>query len=427
MTIEKDRIPFQINVSKPDMEKYDQHSFEIKDYDSAEMSHEDRKQLIQKVVDICKEAGGGTVIVNKGKWISGPIRLYDNICLKLHEEAEIVFSQIPEDYLPVVFTRWEGMECYNYSPLIYAYKCKNIAIIGKGKLNGMGQSWWHWKKHQETAAKELCYAESNGIPVEKRIYGTREAALRPSFIQLMHCENVYLCDFTIEEGPQWTIHPVYCQNVVIQGVNVYTTGHNTDGLNPDSCKDVWIEGCHFSTGDDCIAVNSGMNEDGWRVGRPCENIVIVDCVMEGGHGGVVIGSGMSGGVKNVYASHCRMSNVMQGIRVKSMKGRGGYIKDVWFEDIHLEHISDAGIQISMFYPYSTVMPKNDVPPHISDIKVKNISGSNHHIAIELRGLKEENIKNVELEDIELSSEKSMIVENVEGISLRNVNLSKDIG
>lgn len=414
--------PFPMEIREPETENSVGKCYEIEKYASPYMAEEERKHLIQEVIDICRESGGGTVVISAGRWISGPIRLYDNIWLKLQEDAEILFSQEPEDYLPVVFTRWEGMECYNYSPLIYANGCKNIGITGKGRLNGMGQSWWPWKQKQVKAAKELCYAESNGIPVEKRIYGTRDAALRPSFIQFVSCQDVYLRDFFIEEGPQWTIHPVYCENVVVKGVTVRTTGHNTDGLNPDSCKNVWIERCDFSTGDDCIAINSGMNEDGWRVGRPCENIVVADCSMSGGHGAVVIGSGMSGGVKNVYVTDCRVSGTMQGIRVKSMRGRGGYIKDVWFEDLRLDHISGSAIQISMFYPYSTVMPVSSRPPKIGGIKIKNVSGSHNNTAIEIRGLEEESVRNIELENVVLSAEKSIVTENVEGIAFRNVRV-----
>lgn len=150
---------------------------------------------------------------------------------------------------------------------------------------------------QQKAAKELCYAQSNGVSVEKRIYGTREAALRPSFIQFIGCKNVVLRDFTIEDGSQWTIQPVYCEDVIVKNVKVKTSGPNTDGLNPDSCTNVWIENCSFETGDDCIAVNSGMNEDGWRVNRPCTDVHIVNCTMSGGHGAIVIGSGMSGGIE----------------------------------------------------------------------------------------------------------------------------------
>ncbi len=417
-------IPFPMDIRETDREKDLGKIYEIRDYCTQEMSQQNQKGLIQRVVDICHANGGGTVLVNEGKWSSGPVRLYDNICLRLHEGAEVVFSQTPEDYLPPVFTRWEGTECYNYSPFIYARGCSDVAIVGGGLLKGMGQSWWAWKAKQKAAAEELYWAGKNGVPVEQRVFGTREAALRPSFLQFIDCKNVTLRDFSIEEGPQWTIHPVYCENVVVKGVRVRTTGHNTDGLNPDSCKNVWIEGCRFSTGDDCIAVNSGINEDGWRVGRPSENIVIVDCDMDGGHGAVVIGSGMSGGVKNVYAADCRVKGTMQGIRIKSMRGRGGYVENVWFEDMVLENITGAAIQISMFYPYSTVLPENKVPPRIGNISIKNISGGGNHMALEIRGLEEESIKNVALENVRLSAEKSMTVENVEGIFMKNVSLEE---
>lgn len=379
-------------------------------------------RCIQRAVDDCALAGGGTVIVEEGCWSSGPIRLYDNIRLHLEEGAEVHFLQEYDAYLPVVFTRWEGMECYNYSPLVYARDCRNIAVTGQGKLVGGGQAWWPWKKLQQKAANQLCYAESDHIPVEQRIYGTPEAALRPSFLQFIGCEDIRLEGITVEEGPQWTIHPVYCQRVLVKNVTVRTTGPNTDGLNPDSCRDVWIEGCHFSTGDDCIAVNSGMNEDGWRVGKPCENIVIVNCEMSGGHGAITIGSGMSGGVRNVFASDCRVSGTNQGIRLKSMRGRGGYIRDVWFENIEMKDIAEEAIQVSMFYPYSTVVPRSRVPSVFSDIHFRKIHGNSEKLALELRGLPESKLENVTLEDIQLEAKQRPVCEGVGQIQMQAVEL-----
>lgn len=220
------------------------------------------KRAVQAAVDKCSQSGGGRVTVPQGTYKTGKIHLSSNVELHLEEGSVLSFSSVPEDYLPVVFTRWEGMECYNYSPLIYANGCRNIAVTGKGRLVGNGSAWWGWKSLQGRAAEELCYAQSNGIPPNERVYGTREAALRPSLIQPVNCRNVLLEGFTVEDGPQWTIHPVYCENVIVRNVRVSTHGHNTDGLNPDSCRNVLIEGCVFDTGDDCIAVNSGMNEDG---------------------------------------------------------------------------------------------------------------------------------------------------------------------
>lgn len=412
-------IPFEISKVKEG--QFPNNTVFVKDYLTTGEEH----TCIQKAVDACKKVGGGTVVVGKGNWISGSIHLYSNLCLVLEKGAEIYFLQEFEAYLPVVFTRWEGMECYNYSPLIYAKDCNNIAIMGEGKLVGGGEAWWHWKKLQQKAANELCYAQGNQIPVEQRIYGTPEAALRPSFLQFINCKDISLDGFTIEEGPQWTLHPVYCERVCIRNVTVSTTGPNTDGLNPDSCKDVWIEGCKFSTGDDCIAVNSGMNEDGWRVGKPCENIVIKNCEMHGGHGAIVIGSAMSGGVQNIFAKDCKVYGTNQGIRLKSMRGRGGYIRDVWFENIELRDIAEEAIQISMFYPYSTVIPKIAAPPDFSNIYLKNVFGNSEKYAVEIRGLPESKIKNIKLEKICITSKKGLICDNAEQISMDMVEIKEE--
>lgn len=385
--------------------------FNVKDFDT-----------IQTAVNASGENGGGRVVVPSGEWQSGPIHLRSNVCLHLEEDAVIIFSDKPPDYLPVVFTRWEGTECYNYSPLIYANGCENISVTGKGTLMGNGQAWWHWKRLQQGAAKELCDAEFNGIPVEERVYGTEEAALRPSFIQPINCKNVLLEGFTVKDGPQWTIHPVYCENVTIRNVNVSTHGPNTDGLNPDSCKNVLIEGCTFYTGDDCVAVNSGINEDGRRVNIPCENVEIRNCVMNGGHGALVIGSAMSGGVNDVYAHDCVVNGTMQGIRLKSMRGRGGYVDGAKFENIEINNVSDQAIQINMFYEFSTVMPKTDAPSDFNNIEIRNVKGTNAKTGIQIKGLPEHRLKNIILENIDLTAENAFVCSDVENIKLNNVNV-----
>ncbi|MBQ7573446.1 MAG: glycoside hydrolase family 28 protein [Clostridia bacterium] len=380
------------------------------------------QNAVNEAVKSCFENGGGTVNVPNGQWKSGPIHLESNIELHLEDNAEIIFSDNPDDYLPAVFTRWEGMECYNYSPLIYANGKENIKITGKGTLYGSGEKWWSWKLLQQEAANELCYAESNGVDVSKRVYGTKQTALRPSFIQPINCKNVTLSDFTIVDGPQWTIHPVYCDNVHIKGVTVRTDGHNTDGLNPDSCENVLIEDCDFSTGDDCIAINSGMNEDGMRVARPCKNIEVRNCTMRFGHGAVVIGSAISGGVENIYMHDCKIFGTMQGIRLKSMRGRGGYIKNVRFENIEINDVTDQAIQINMFYEFSTVTPKTDTPSEVDGVVIKNVWGKGAKLGIQIKGLPEMKLKNIELSDISLAANAALLCTDVESIKLNNVNI-----
>lgn len=390
------------------------------------------KNPIQKAVDACAAAGGGQVIVDSGEWQSGPIHLHSNIHLHLCKGCSISFSDRFSDYLPPVLTRWEGAECYNYSPLIYARDCKNIAITGEGVLYGNGEVWWHFKMLQQEAANELCYAQSNGIPVEERVYGTEKAALRPSFIQFFSCENILIQGITLKNGPQWTLHPVYCKNVTIREVKVRTEGPNTDGLNPDSCENVLIESCEFDTGDDCIAINSGINEDGWRVAKPCRNIFIQNCRMTGGHGGLVIGSAMSGGVEHIYARNCEISGTDQGIRLKSMRGRGGCVKDVWFEDIKMKKVKKQAVQISMFYPYSTVVPKTQMPPAFSEIHISNIKYEETEdemikgrceTALELMGLPERALRDIFLKDISLCAQNAFVCKDTENLHVENVTIN----
>lgn len=377
---------------------------------------------IQAAVSACAGNGGGVVTIPEGEWYSGKIHLKSHVHIQMEKGAVIRFYDSCEEYLPVVFTRWEGSECYNYSPLIYANGCEDVAITGPGTLVGSGQAWWHWKDLQQKAAEELCYAELNGIPVEKRIYGSSAAALRPSFVQTINCKNVLFEDFTIMDGPQWTLHPVYCEDVIVRNVTVITHGPNTDGLNPDSCMNVLIEGCTFDTGDDCIAVNAGINEDGQRVGRPCSNIEIRDCVMTGGHGAITIGSAVSGGVEHVYVHDCHISNTMQGIRIKSMRGRGGYVRDIKYENIEMRNVTEQAIQVTMFYEFSTVKPKTSKPSDFEDIVIRNVEGSSKKQSIQINGLPEHRLKNIRLENISIISSENFTCNDVENLDIENVTV-----
>lgn len=372
----------------------------------------DDPDCIQRAIDRCPE-DGGTVVVPAGTWQSGPLRLKSNLTLWLEEGAVIRFRTVMEDYLPPVFTRWEGVECFNYSPLIYARNCENITIAGRGTLDGQGAAWWPWKKLQQAAADRLCRAESLHIPVEERRFGTREAALRPSFLQLIDCTGVRLEDFTILDGPQWTVHPVYCKNVTARGLTVRTKGPNTDGFNPDSCENVLIEDCSFQTGDDCIAVNSGLGEDGWRVNRPCSHVEIRNCRFLGGHAAVAVGSGMSGGVEDLWVHDCRMENVERGIRVKSIRGRGGYVRHLRFENLAVSETQKEAIQVSMNYDASTSAPVSDAAPEFSGFSFRNIAGSSRTVGVSLTGLPESPIRDLTLENVKIEAPVKLSAEHAE--------------
>jgi polygalacturonase len=395
--------------------------FDVRDFGAVDDGTTTNTPAFGRAVEACHGAGGGVVRIPAGTWLTGPIHLRSNVNLCLERGALVRFSTHPADYRPPVLTRWEGVECYNYSPLIYARDCDNIAVTGEGVLDGQGRAWWHWKKLQQAAAKTLYDAQFEGVPVERRVYGSEEAALRPQFLQPLRCRNVLVEGVTFVNGPMWTMHPVYCENVLVRGVTVQTEGPNGDGLNPDSCRNVLIEGCSFATGDDCIAINSGMNEDGWRVARPCENIVIRDCTMSEGHGAVAIGSGMSGGVRHVYVSDCHFTGGDQGIRLKSMRGRGGFVEDVHVERITMAGLRQEAIVLNMFYGFSTAASRSDAPPVFRNIHVKDVTCTSAGVAITIRGLPEQPVERVVLEDLRLNAVEGIRCQEVDGLTLRNVS------
>jgi polygalacturonase len=394
---------------------------DVRDYGAVDDGVTLNTRAFDRAIEACHEQGGGRVWIPAGTWLTGAIHLRSNVNLCLEKDALVRFSTRFSDYLPVVFTRWEGVECYNYSPLIYAHDCENIAVTGEGIFDGQGEAWWYWKKLQQAAAKTLYDAEFDGVPVERRVYGTEEAALRPQFLQSISCRNVLVEGVTFLNGPMWTIHPVYCENVLVRSVTVRSEGPNTDGLNPDSCRNVLVEDCVLSTGDDCIAINSGMNEDGWRVGRPCESIVIRNCHMSEGHGAVAIGSGMSGGVRNVYVSDCHFTGGDQGIRLKSMRGRGGFVENIYFERIQMTVLRCEAIVLDMFYGSSTAASRSDAAPAFRDIYVRDVTCESAGAAVVIRGLPEQPIERVVLEDLHLNAVEGIHCQDVDDLTLSDVS------
>jgi polygalacturonase len=379
-----------------------------------------------KAIAAAVAKGGGHVLVPAGRWVTGPIHLASNINLHVAEGAEILFSQDFKDYLPVVFSRWEGLELMNYSPLVYAKDCENVAVTGKGKLDGRGQTWWPWKKTQKDAAKRLYDMASAGTPPEKRLFGT-EGDLRPSFIQTVGCKNVLIEGITITSGPMWTIHPVYSENVVVRRVTVQTDGPNNDGCNPDSSKNVLVEDSFFSTGDDCVVIKAGLNEDGWRVGRPSENIVVRRLRGERGHGGVVIGSEMSGGVKNVFVDDCEFIGTDRGLRIKSMRGRGGVIENIFYQNVRHVDLRLFDVEMTTFYASSTLVPLTQKPPLIRNVQVKNVTGNGGKTAAEMVGLPELAIQDVSFENVTISSENGVRCTDCENVRFINTKITPKTG
>jgi polygalacturonase len=415
------KVPFKMpKIIRP---SFPDRTIDIRDYGAVGDGVTVNTRAFADAVAACVKAGGGRVLVPAGIWLTGAIHLKSNIDLHIQEGAELRFSDRFSDYLPVVFTRWEGLECYNYSPLIYAKDCTNIAITGTGKLDGQGQRWWEWKKIQKPGAIKLYNMACSGVAVTERVLGTEKDALRPSFIEAVNCRNVLIEGITIGSGPMWTIHPVYCDNVLVRKVNVNTRGVNNDGLIIDSSRNVLIEHCYFDTGDDCVVLKSGLNEDGWRVGRPTEKVVVRYCTTKKGHGGVTIGSEMSGDIRDILVHDCEFNGTNNGIRVKSMRGRGGVVENIWIQDVKMGRIRRAALTFNTFYGQSTLKPSTKTPPIFRNIHIKNIACEYASRSVKIIGLPEKPLENITLENVSIASRWGLECINVKGIKLTGIKIT----
>jgi unsaturated rhamnogalacturonyl hydrolase len=340
--------------------------FVITEFGAPADGKSDASEAIAKAIATCVQAGGGRVTVPAGEYLTGPIELKSKVELHVDGGATLKFKTDPAAY-PLVFTRFEGMECMNYSPLIYAFEQTDIAVTGSGILDGQAdeQHWWPWKgkkdfgwsegaPHQKKAADKLAKLVDQSIPVAERRFGDG-SFLRPNFLVPYRCQNVLIEGVRIRRSPMWEINPVLCTNVIVRGVDIFSHGPNNDGCDPECCRDVLIEDCTFDTGDDCIAIKSGRNNDGRRLGVPSENIVIRRCTMKDGHGGVVVGSEVSGSVSNVFAEDCRMNstNLDRVLRLKSNTIRGGTLQNIFMRNVRVEHVADAALQIDLVYEKGT--------------------------------------------------------------------------
>lgn len=368
----------------------------------------------------CAQAGGGRVVVPAGKFYTGPIHLRSGVNLHLAEGAELIFSDQYEDYLPVVLVRVGGIELYNYSPLIYARDCTNIAVTGKGKLNGNAKRWWEWKSSETKAGFEM---GAKGVPVEQRIFGKPEFCIRPSFLSFVSCTNILLEDFTIGSGPNWTVHPIYCQNTTIRGVKVITDGPNNDGVDPDSCRDMLIENCTFDTGDDCVVLKSGYNEDGWRVGRPTENVIMRNCFSKRGHGGLVIGSEMSGGVRNVFMEDCQFEGTDRAIRIKSRADRGGVVEHIYARNLKVKNMQREVVILNMDYGSDRQKLTKLTPPVFRNMQFENITGDGAPTAILIQGMADSLIENIRFVNLTIKSTKGVVANFTKDLVFDNVQVT----
>ena len=379
------------------------------------------QKAINRVISLVSKKGGGKVIIPKGTWNTGAIELKSHVNLVLEEGATLHFAFEPKLY-PLVRTSWEGLACWNYSPCIYAYKATDIAITGKGTIDGGGNNdtFWQWNGSPRFGYKEGVTKESqklgsrskllkmaeDGVPFDERKFGMGYG-LRPQLVNMVHCERILIKDVKMINSPFWVIHPLLSKNITVDGVYVWNEGPNGDGCDPEACENVLIQNCVFHTGDDCIAIKSGRNYDGRLWNQPSKNIIIRNCKMEDGHGGVVIGSEISGGCENVYAEDCEMDSphLDRILRIKTNNCRGGLIQNINMRRIKVGQCGEAVVKINLDYESKEACYRG-FEPTVRNVNVEDVTcqKSNYGVLIIGRDAVENvydiNIKNCKFDGVQ---------------------------
>ena len=403
-------------------------SFDITRFGAIADGKTDCTEAIKKAIATCHEAGGGRVLVpGGGTYYTGPIHLKSNVHLEVSKGATLLFSDNFMDYLPPVLVRWEGEECYSLSPLIYANHCENIAVTGQGILNGNGKTWWKWRKSAGDpyrAANNLKKEWSQSkTPVAERILAEKDFHWCPTFISPYHSKQILIEGLTLIDGPFWNVHPVYCQSVTVRNLTIRNQGPNGDGCNPDSCQYVLIEGCLFDTGDDCIAIKSGKNADGRRINRPSEYIIVRKCTMKEGHGGVVMGSEMTGGVRNVYAEDCEMDspNLDRALRIKTNSVRGGSVENVYMRNVNVGQVGDAVFKVNFLYGEKD---SGAFTPTVRNIHLENVICHKSKYGVLIEAYERSPVTGLYLKNCRfMNVRKGNILNHVEDLKVENVKIN----
>ena len=373
------------------------------------------QKAIQKAIDKCSKKGGGRVVVPANMtFLTGAIHLKSHVNLVVEEGAVLKFAFQPELY-PIVETSWEGLDCYNLSPCIYAFQQTDIAITGKGTIDGGGtkETWWPWCGAEKFGWKPGMIAQKNearprllkngedgvpmtdekGNPTKERTFGQKDG-LRPQLVNFTQCQRILIENVTLLDSPFWVIHPLKSQDITVRGVHINNDGPNGDGCDPESCDRVLIENCYFNTGDDCIAIKSGRNRDGRERAMPSQNIIIRNCEMKNGHGGVVIGSEISGGAKNIFAHDCVMDspNLDRVLRIKTNSCRGGIIEDIYVKDVKVGQCGESVLKINLDYEHNEICCRGNYPT-VRNVLMENVTCEKSKYGVQIIGLEEDTFVN----------------------------------
>ena len=382
--------------------------FNVLDFGAVEGDKNKTSVALSKAIDKANAIGGGIVKVPAGVWETKTIHLKSNVNLHIDKGATLLFSSDPEDYLPAVHTTWEGMECYNYSPLIYAYNCENVAITGQGTLKAKLDVWKEWYKRPRAhmnSLKWLYEKASFNAPVEERNMVNDTSNLRPQFIQFNRCKNILMDSVQIRNSPFWTIHPYLSSNIVLRNLNVSAHGHNNDGVDPEMITNMLIENCVFDQGDDAIAIKSGRNQDAWRLNTPTKNLVIRNCYVKNGHQLIAVGSELSGGIENVFVENCEVdpkANLFHLVFIKTNERRGGYVKNIYVNNIKSTFTRNGilGIETDVLYQWRNLVPTYErrLTP-IENIQLSNVEAGDVGFISRIQGQEELPVENVKLVNV----------------------------
>lgn len=409
--------------------------FVVEEFGALANGTRDCTAAINGAIRACHHAGGGRVVLAGGRYHSGAVHLLSNVNLHIAVGSTLQFSSNPQHYLPAVLTRWEGMEMMGYSPLIYAYQQDNIAITGGGVLDGGAddQTWWPWKgahserhwqliegEDQASARARLQQDVLNGVPVAERVYA-EGSFLRPVFVQPYACTRVLIEGITVQRSPFWLVHPVLCESVTVRGITCASHGPNNDGCDPESCKNVVIEDCLFDTGDDCIALKSGRNEDGRRLNVAIENVVVRDCQMRAGHGGLVLGSEISGGARNIFMEDCVMNSpdLERAIRIKTNARRGGTVEHIRVRNLQIGQVKEA-IVVNFHYEEGA---DGDHMPQVRDVVIDGLVCEQAGRVFHLRGFEHNPVGSITVKNSVFKSvDGPNVIESAPDLHLENVQI-----
>ena len=410
-------------LSRIEVPKFAERDFNIMDYGAVGDGQTDCKKAMDKAILACCYAGGGRVVVPAGTYlVNGPVHLQSDVNLHLEEGSRIVFGTNYEDYLPVALTRWAGTRIYNYSPLVYAYRKKNVALTGKGVLDGQAHdTWCKWVGQSGDAGKDVRRMNREDVPVVDRVFGAGHY-IRPSMVQFYGCENVLVDGVKIVDAPCWCVHPVFSKNVTIRNITFTAKNPNNDGIDVDSCEYVHIHDVVFDNDDDCIALKSGRGREGRELGQPTRNVYIHDCIFNA-YTAIAIGSEMGGGVFNIFAENCEAkSQVKRAFYIKGNRSRGGEVTHIRYRNMKFLDSREEMLAIRTDYGSMSSDELQDFPPYFHDIRWENITAEGPcKIALRITGQADMLIEDIVLKNVTVKkAEKIKEITHTRDVVMQNV-------